>query len=298
MDHVKVELEHYNCPVCGADNAGHLLDVKGFKIVKCKGCTMAYVNPRLKDKSIYHIYQDNYFQKDGYTFEDFGYGDYDLTAHLRDRTFIRWYEEALPDLKVTSGLALDVGCATGRFLMILREKNWKVKGIELDRGMCADLEDRGFEVSNEPLETQKDEDSYDLITLFDVVEHLPHVHLDFKKLHSLLSDDGSVVLVTPNIESLQSKLFGKRWFQLKPKEHISYFSPKTLSRLAEENGFRVVKEFATGQYADLGFVNHRLRRYDFPILASVFDKIIGLFGLKDSAWYIGTGSTFMILQKA
>lgn len=293
-----MELENVICPVCKADNADQMFEVKNFAIVKCRDCSMAYVNPRLKDQSIYNIYQDNYFQKDGYTFEDFGYGDYDLTAHLRDRTFTRWYEEALPHLKVKSGKALDVGCATGRFLMILKEKNWNVNGIELDRGMCAELNEKGFDVSNEPLENQNTESAYDLITLFDVVEHLPHVHLDFKMLHSLLSDEGSVVLVTPNIESFQSKLFGKRWFQLKPREHISYFSPKTLKLIAEESGFKIVKAFATGQYADLGFVNHRLSRYDFPILASIFDKIIGLFGLKDSAWYIGTGSTFMILQKA
>ncbi|MBL4656867.1 MAG: class I SAM-dependent methyltransferase [Flavobacteriales bacterium] len=298
MGDIRADLENVNCPVCQADNAAHHLEVKGFSVVKCRDCSMAYINPRLKDQSIYNIYKDNYFLREGYTFEDFGYGDYDLTAHLRDRTFIRWYDEAIPYLKVKSGSALDVGCATGRFLMILKERNWKVNGIELDRGMCAELNEKGFDVNSEPLESQKAESTFDLITLFDVVEHLPHVREDFKVLHKLLSDDGSIVLVTPNIESLQSKIFGKRWFQLKPLEHISYFSPRTLKTMAEESGFKVVRAFSTGQYADLGFVNHRLSRYDFPILASIFDKIIGLFGLKDSSWYIGTGSTYMILQKA
>ena len=295
---MKVDLENCNCPVCFADNAKHVFVVKNFNIVKCGECTMVYVNPRLRDRSIYNIYEENYFLKEGYTFEDFGYGDYDLTAHLRDRTFERWYDEALPSLKVKEGRALDVGCATGRFLMILQSKKWQASGIELDKGMCAQLIEKGFDVSNSPLEEQKTDTTYDLITLFDVVEHLPHVQLDFKKLHSLLSEEGSIVMVTPNFESVQSKMFRKRWFQLKPREHISYFSPKTLQRIAEENGFKVVKAFSTGQYADLGFINHRLRRYDFPFLASIFDKFIGLFGLKDTSWYIGTGSTFYILQKA
>lgn len=295
---MKLDVENCNCPVCLKDNTKNLFKVRGLQIVKCVECTMVYVNPRLRERSIYEIYEKNYFQRDGYTFEDFGYGDYDLTAHLRDQTFKRWYDEALPFLKVQGGRALDVGCATGRFLMILREKNWQARGIELDKGMCSELKEKGFDVNNMRLDEQDIDTKYDLITLFDVVEHLPNVQSDFKKLHTLLSDEGSIIMVTPNIESVQSKLFGKRWFQLKPREHISYFSPITLKRIAELNGLKVVTSFATGQYADLGFINHRLRRYDFQILSSIFDKFIGLFGLKDRSWYVGTGSTFVILQKA
>jgi len=259
---------------------------------------MVYVNPRLKDQAIYKIYEKDYFIKPGYTFDDFGYGDYDLTSHLRDETFNRWYNVVEPYLKIKSGTALDVGCATGRLLDVLVQRKWQVKGIELDRGMCEKLRAKGFEIDENPLEHYNTPEKLQLITIFDVVEHLPHPHKDFKNLHEILDDEGSIVLVTPNIESTQRKLFGKKWFQFKPREHISYFSPKTLGLLADENGLKIIKTFSCGQYADLGFINHRLHRYEFTILASLFEKFMRISGLKNTSWYINTGSILTVLQKA
>jgi len=286
------------CPVCSEDDFTEKYVIKGFHIVKCNKCTMVYVNPRFPDAAIYRIYEQDYFIKSGYTFEDLGYGDYDLTANLRDMTFTRWYGVIEPHLRKKSGIALDVGCASGILLDIMKKRNWQVKGIELDRAMCEKLKTRGFDVVDNPLEQYESSEKLQLITIFDVFEHLPHPHLDFKKLHEILDDEGSIVLVTPNINSTQKKLFGKRWFQFKPREHISYFSPRTLAILAEKNGFKIVKTFSSGQYADLGFINHRLRRYQFTRLASVFEKFMRVSGLKNAAWYINTGSILVVLQKA
>ncbi|PCH98830.1 MAG: hypothetical protein COB85_00995, partial [Bacteroidetes bacterium] len=154
------------------------------------------------------------------------------------------------------------------------------------------------EINENPLEEYNPSQKVQLITILDVVEHLPHPHRDFKKMHEILDDNGSIVLVTPNIESTQRKLFGRKWFQFKPREHISYFSPHTLGMLAEKNGFKIIKTFSSGQYADLGFINHRLHRYEFTILASVFEKFMRVLGLKDTSWYINTGSILTVLQKA
>ncbi|HIA37871.1 MAG TPA: class I SAM-dependent methyltransferase [Flavobacteriales bacterium] len=291
-------MELCQCPMCLKDDFKKVFQIKGFSIVKCNNCTMVYVNPRLKDKAIYKIYEKDYFIKPGYTFDDFGYGNYDITAHLRDKTFNRWMDVIEPYLKTLSGVALDVGCATGRLLDVLVQRKWNVKAIELDKGMCENLRDRGFEVNNQPLEQYTTDKKLQLITIFDVIEHLPHPNNDFKNLFKILDDNGSIIIVTPNIESLQRKIFGKYWFQFKPREHISYFSPKTIRRIAEENGLKVVKTFSCGQYADLGFINHRLHRYEFIIFASLLEKFMKLSGLKNMAWYVNTGSTLAILQKS
>ena len=69
------QMESCSCPVCSKDDYRKMYQIKGFNIVKCNNCTMAYVNPRLKDNAIYKIYEKDYFLKDGYTFDDFGYGN-------------------------------------------------------------------------------------------------------------------------------------------------------------------------------------------------------------------------------
>lgn len=285
------------CPVCGSENRTPQFKVKGFQIVSCNDCSLVYVHPRLTNEAIFRIYSKNYFRKPDYNFNDFGYGNYDLTARLRDKTFQRWYHEFLPALKSKKGKALDVGCATGRFLNILKTEGWNAEGIELDQDTHPDLQARGFKVHSTPIESMPSDQRFDLITLFDVVEHITDLHGCFRNLGRMLEKDGSVVIVTPQIDSRQSRLFGKKWFQFKPWEHIVYFSPKTLGKIADEHGFRIVQVSPCGQYADMSFIHHRLQRYQFHRLSAIFGKILLLPGLRDWALYMSTGSMLVVLQR-
>ena len=286
-----------NCPVCFTDAYTPEYHVKGFSIVRCTNCKMVYVNPRLKDDIIRDIYKKNYFIKKDYSFSDFGYGNYELTNYLRDKTFNSWYAEFAPFLLVHQGKAMDVGCATGRFLNILKNKGWDTNGIELDVDIYNALIAKGFRVKNIPVEDYELNERYDLITLFDVIEHITHLDDCFKKLNLMLSDKGSIVMVTPNIASIQKKIFGRKWFQFKPWEHISYFSPETMQRLAEKFGFKIIHLSECGQYADLSFVHHRLLRYGFNRTATILKMFLSMPGLKDKAWYMGTGSMLVVMQK-
>ena len=286
-----------NCPVCFTDAGRPEYRIQGFNIVSCTNCKMVYVNPRLKDDLIRTIYKKNYFIKKDYSFSDFGYGDYELTAHLRDKTFNRWYAEFAPFLLRQQGKAMDVGCATGRFLNILQNKGWDTNGLELDVDMYNALLAKGFSVKNTPVEEYDLPEQYDLITLFDVIEHVTRLEDCFKKLYQMLTNNGSLVMVTPNITSFQKKVFGKKWFQFKPWEHISYFSPETMERLANRHGLKIIHLSECGQYADMSFVHHRLLRYGFDRTAAIFKLFLSLPGLKERAWYIGTGSMLVIMQK-
>ena len=190
---------------------------------------MVYVNPRLRNEDVYDIYRKDYFTSlpTGQAGKEYGYENYELTDHLRDKTFQRWYHDIelnllVPDTVVPpygagkTGTALDVGCASGNFLRLLSQKGWDVKGIELDQDMFENVKKQGFEVSNVPLEYYEPSTNlpagpalpagrqagFQLITLFDVIEHLPYLNNDLEKLSGLLDSKGSIVLVTPNINSM------------------------------------------------------------------------------------------------
>ncbi|MBD3316728.1 MAG: methyltransferase domain-containing protein [Chitinivibrionales bacterium] len=285
-------LEAYPCPLCGSEDRRLLFVVKGFTLVRCRSCTLVYVNPRIRNEKIYDIYSDHYFKSN-----ESGYDNYELAAHLRVRTFRRWYQEIKPYLLIQGGPALDIGCAAGYFLDILREEGWNAEGIELDPEMRAQVRAKGFSVSDKPIEHFDGDKRYDLITLFDVLEHLPKLKNDARTLAGLLRDKGTIALVTPDFDSLQRKLLGKRWFQLKPTEHIHYFTRGTLRRLAEESGLKVVHTVSSGQYADLSFLHNRLVRYGFPHLAAAFKSLIKAAGLSKMMWYADTGSMLALLQK-
>ena len=115
----ETELVAYPCPVCSGTEARTLYTIDGFGVVTCCGCSMVYVNPRISNDQLYSIYTENYFhnQRDGYE-------DYELAAHLRIKTFRRWYREIEPKLIGETAKALDIGCAAGYFLQVLEEHGW------------------------------------------------------------------------------------------------------------------------------------------------------------------------------
>jgi 2-polyprenyl-3-methyl-5-hydroxy-6-metoxy-1,4-benzoquinol methylase len=294
-----IKLESYPCPVCGKAETRPRYSVGGFSIVACASCAMVYVNPRLRTSDLFNIYRNEYFTR-GRRNDESGYENYELIASLRIKTFNKWYSDLrrfLPS-QGPDACALDIGCAAGYFLDVLRENGWRhVEGIELDTRMINVPRSRGYNVSDLPLEQFAATRRYSLITLFDVLEHLPDVNNDFAKLSSMLDENGIIALVTPDCDSFQRKIFGKRWFQFKPMEHISYFSPPTLAMLAEKHGLEIIQRSSSGQFADYNFLYDRLSKYRFLFFNRLFSAVCSLFGLKKSHWYMGTGSMFAILRK-
>ncbi len=291
IDLSKLKLQAYPCPICGSHNHRKIYSIQGFAIVRCNSCSMTFVNPRICNEQIFDIYRYEYFQR-----RKDGYDNYQTIAHLRIQTFEKWYQDILPFCK-SKGLALDIGCAAGYFLDVLKRDLWQTEGIELEEKMYQSLIKQGYKVSNQPLEDFVPSDQYDLITMFDVIEHLPELQADFAKLADMLSANGILVLATPNIDSFQSKVFGDRWFQFKPIEHLYYFSPRTLKHLAQKHGLYIESINKSGQYADIPFISDRLQRYGFKLLVNVFNLFVKLFRLKNFNWYADTGSIFVIMRK-
>jgi len=286
-------LRNYSCSLCSKEETNLLLTKQGFSIVKCCNCGFAYVNPRVEDEQLTSIYRHNYFAN-----KDYGYTSYEQEKRLRVKNFERWLKDA--DKYITKAkpfFALDVGCAAGYCLELMKAKGWNADGLELDEEMYLTLRKQGFNISKSLLEDFMTESQFSVITLFDVIEHIPNIDKAFSKLNSLLAENGVVVMVTPNHNSLQRKLLGKRWFQYKPIEHIQYFDKKSLRVFAERNGLKIVYQANCGQYADTQFLLNRLNYYHFTFLSKIFNKIFGILKLKDKFFYTDTGSLFIILKR-
>ena len=291
---MEFEMKHYDCSLCKKNVPEQLLQKQGFTIVKCKDCGFVYVNPRVSTEQLSTIYQHNYFKN-----KDYGYAGYEQEKRLRVKNFQRWLNDAeIYFTKDEPVSALDVGCAAGYCLDVMKSKGWLAEGLELDEEMSAALQQNGYTVSTTRLEEFRTENKYSIITLFDVIEHIPDIDAAFNRLNYLLKKDGIVVMVTPNYNSLQRKLFGKRWFQYKPVEHIQYFDEKSLSYFAERNNLKMILHKRCGQYADTQFILNRLSYYHFPMLSKLFSGIFALLRLKNKFYYTDTGSLFVVFKKA
>jgi 2-polyprenyl-3-methyl-5-hydroxy-6-metoxy-1,4-benzoquinol methylase len=286
-------IQKYSCSLCKSNKTKPILNKAGFLIVQCTDCDFVYVNPRIKNEELENIYKHNYFKN-----KDYGYIGYEQEKRLRIKNFERWLNDAepfIPNNKIFH--ALDVGCAAGYCLDVMEAKGWKAEGLELDDEMFRDLETAGQIVYRCPLESFESKQKYQVITLFDVIEHIPHLDVAFKKLSDLLEVGGVIIMVTPDHDSLQRRLFAKRWFQYKPIEHIQYFTRYTLDAFAKRNNLQMVFQKKCGQYADTNFLVNRLKYYKFSFFSKALEKIFYLSKLRNRFFYTDTGSMYVIFKK-
>jgi len=281
------------CPLCNNPETNLKYHIQSWNIVECCSCGFVYVNPRLVRSELLKIYTSNYFDN-----KEVGYYHYTENKNLRKANFTKWVKNALPFFTPSSPTkALDVGCAAGYCLDVFRELQWKAYGIELDKDLAASLRQQGYYIFDTPLTTLTTTEKFGFISLFDVIEHLTDLQANMAMLHSLLEDDGIVVLVTPNYQSWQRRLFQKKWFQFKPIEHINYFTRSSLTQLAESTGFSVVHTKRSGQFCDLPFLENRLKKYHFGFLLPFFHLVTRLLGLNGKNLYIDTASLYVVLKK-
>jgi 2-polyprenyl-3-methyl-5-hydroxy-6-metoxy-1,4-benzoquinol methylase len=285
--------EFVNCPLCDQNDYKRKYHIDSWTIVKCKHCDFAYVNPRLQKKEILKIYKDNYFDN-----TTVGYFHYKENKELRQKNFQKWIGDATNFvIPGENSNALDIGCAAGYCLEVFKTRRWKPFGIELNTEYAVQLQQNGYKIYNSPFLDIRFEETYNIITLFDVVEHLTDLQAHFIKLHSILDNNGIIILITPDYNSLQRKLLGKKWFQFKPIEHISYFSLATFKKLTDATGFKIVDSKKAGQYSNTDFLNDRLKKYKFGFFIPLFKFIVKLLGLKSKDLYIDTASLYVVLKK-
>ncbi len=290
---MEFELQNYSCSCCQKDDTKLILEKSDFKIVRCSNCGFVYVNPRVANHQLSEIYKHNYFHN-----KQYGYTSYEQEKRLRVKNFERWLKDAEQFIPANKNIkALDIGCAAGYCLEVMKAKGWQPDGLELDQGLCNVLQSAGYNVQPERLEQYDPATKYDVITLFDVIEHIPSVDAAFKKLNDLLENDGIVIMVTPDHNSLQRKIFRGRWFQYKPVEHIQYFTKETLSAFAERNGLKMTHHTSCGQYADTQFLTGRLSYYRFPFLSKLAVTFFSVLGMNNRFFYTDTGSLYSVFKK-
>jgi SAM-dependent methyltransferase len=156
-----------------------------------------------------------------------------------------------------------VGCALGYFGKVADERGWEVLITDISEfavmKASQDFHLRGFvsPAGKIPVKEKK----FDLITMFDVLEHISHPRELLDQVRRSLDPRGVVHLTTPNVTSLSARVLGKRWYHFKPEEHLIYFSPKTLQLALEKSGFEVLKIQPVHSYMAVGDILMRLRAY-------------------------------------
>ncbi len=251
------------CALCGSRERRVLFFEGAHTLVRCASCELVYVTPRREAAAlIREVYDASYWHSPAA--RERGYSDYALDEALYLRTFQRRFA-GLTHLLPRSGKALEVGCAAGFSLQVLADRGFDVFGIEPSAPIRALAEQR---YGKERIHAGTLDDapfaaaSFDLIVMWDVLEHLPDPLGALRKARELLAPAGRLVLETQNVEAFAARLLGKRWTHFKHEEHLVHFSPATLRRALDASGFELVSlnSRGAGKLVSPRFVAERARR--------------------------------------
>lgn len=263
-------MEKVVCPICGSEKNKFFCSKNRFDIYSCQSCEAGFVWPI--PASLADIYQASYFKGglgDGRV-NKFGYADYEEDKKAMRKTFIVYLNKIL---KLTAGRKIfDVGAATGYFLDLAKQAGWQTNGIEISEYAAKIARGKGHQVFLGNLEDLEIKEKYDVVTMWDVLEHLSDPAKYLKLINNILNQGGILAINTIDSSSFWARLWGRSWHAILPPEHLFYYSVKSLKMLLEASGFKIIEQSKIGKQFTLPYVCKALaHRYNLPVLGKLSD---------------------------
>ena len=237
-------------------------------IVECHSCGLVYANPRRDSGRIMEAYE---------AVRD------PLYAEEQEGRVLTFERHLRPLEKLTGApggrALLDVGAYTGVFVEIAARHGWDAWGVEPSMWAVQQAAERGLQVIQGTTETAVlPEGFFDVVTLWDVIEHVGDPLGELRRAHRLLKTGGMVVVHTIDIGSLFARVMGSRWPWLM-EMHLYYFSMRTLKQMLQEAGFLVLDIRAQGRYLRLGYLMNRVAAL-IPWLGRPAEWLVSRLGLR------------------
>ncbi|MEO5643284.1 MAG: class I SAM-dependent methyltransferase [Bacteroidia bacterium] len=171
--------------------------------------------------------------------------------YIRDNSIspitVSRYEELLEQFEPYRKLnrILDIGCGDGHFLAVAQKKGWQVFGTEYTDEAVKVSRSKGIEIHQGSIQDYT-ADQFDVITSFEVLEHINDGREHVKKINTLLRPDGLFYFTTPNFNSFSRKWLGGKWNVIEYPEHLTYYTVRTVTKLLKDAGFEKSSFRTTG----------------------------------------------------
>jgi len=286
------------CPVCQSKYIFKTLDVKdyflsqeNFSIWQCKDCNLSFTNPRPENEHLGKYYESrDYLSHDTKSSGAIG----KLYQFLRKINIKQKY-------KIVNGLTgigeiLDIGCGTGELLNYFQKHKWECLGIE------PNVSARDFarthyrlKVEEEPELQKLSAASFDIISMWHVLEHVPDVNGRMVEIKKILKMEGFLIIALPNITSWDATLYKGYWAGLDVPRHLYHFSPQAFRNLAEQHGLKIINILPLKFDAFyVSLLSERYMKTNFPLFRAF------LSGIRSNQVAVKTGnysSLIYILKK-
>jgi SAM-dependent methyltransferase len=234
----KMQNDARTCPLCESGTTTYFISApdrfhgrqEEYDLFRCSTCSYVWLGTPPKPEEMGLHYDEDYHR--------------DIAAAGEGSATHRWrsQRETISRAK-TSGAILDIGCSSGGFLGTMKGGSWKLYGIEMEASTAEKARAiTGAEVFvGDVLDAPFPAESFDVITCFDVLEHVYHPRQFLTKVFEWLKPGGIFYAMVPNIDSWEARVLGTYWYGLELPRHISHFSPRSLRYVMTSLGFQETK---------------------------------------------------------
>ena len=223
--------EEVSCLGCGNHHFSYPYIKKFRWLLQCKSCGFMFVYPQPTKEELEEIYSENYFDE---------WGSKEAGNALREIK-MKTYKKQLLEIRKFEDFhtILDIGCGLGYSLDSAVEQGYEITGVEFNEVIANEIRQRHEKIYTNLDEILAKNQKYDVITLMEVLEHLPDLSKLFTELHRLMSENSLVMLTTIDADSGRAKFLRDGWYHIH-HDHLWYFTPKICTEIFERNGFQVV----------------------------------------------------------
>jgi 2-polyprenyl-3-methyl-5-hydroxy-6-metoxy-1,4-benzoquinol methylase len=258
------------------------------QLVRCRDCELVYVNPRIDDALLLESYESAvdpaFIEQNRERIQTF--------SKLLKKTFPRVGYQMPPGARL-----LDVGCAGGAFLVAARDYGFTVTGVEPSRWLAeSGRKQYGLDIRQGILTGGMFPDaSFDVITLWDVIEHVAQPSDVLATIHRLLKPDGLLLVNYPDFGSWMAKLLGNRWpFLL--SVHLLYYTRATITRQLQKAAFTPLRIQPHFQTLKLGYILKRMEPY--AGMSRPIRSVVESVGMGNMPFTYNMGQTLVVARKS
>lgn len=236
------------CPVCGGtdlkksfDAIDHFSSGEAFPVYECAQCAFRFTNNFPSEDTIGKYYDS----PDYISHSDSDKGLINrLYLHFRKRMIKRKINLVKAHAIGNPIKLLDIGCGTGSFLEVAKQQGWTVSGIEKDKKAREKAAERsGINVMDDNKLWEIENNSFDVVTMWHVLEHLEKLNETIDKIKEILSPEGIAVIALPNCQSYDAKFYKALWAAYDIPRHLWHFSPYTLERLLTKHHLKIIDRY-------------------------------------------------------
>ena len=220
-----------SCPSCGSGQSGAMSGYEADRLVRCSACRLVFAAGRPSDADLTAHYS--------------GYGTAWFDSPLTRVRYAELLDSFAPYRR--TGRILDFGSGAGYFVEEAQRRGWEACGIEFGTLALQMAAERGLDVRAAPLtEETFPPGHFDVVTAFEVIEHLRDPLDDAQAIARVLRPGGLFYCTTPNFNAVTRRLLRARWSSIGYPEHLSYFTTRTLAELLGRVGLRRATITSTG----------------------------------------------------